>query len=105
MSLADHRKILGFPGSLQESLSPWEGRALIEGVFRIHAKDMEKLAEVLTPAERIHLVKALKKLGKHALAVLDHTQTDFESEETRKPRAMPVMPPARPLKERFGPPV
>jgi MarR family transcriptional regulator, 2-MHQ and catechol-resistance regulon repressor len=61
-----------------------EGRALIEGVFRVHAKDMEKLAEVLTPAERIHLVKALKKLGKHARDVLDDAHADFEPEELNR---------------------
>jgi MarR family transcriptional regulator, 2-MHQ and catechol-resistance regulon repressor len=41
-----------------------EGRALIKQIFNAHAKDMEKLAEVLNSAERLQLVKALKKLGK-----------------------------------------
>jgi MarR family transcriptional regulator, 2-MHQ and catechol-resistance regulon repressor len=43
-----------------------EGRALIKQIFNAQAKDMEKLAEVLTSAERLQLVKALKKLGKQA---------------------------------------
>jgi MarR family transcriptional regulator, 2-MHQ and catechol-resistance regulon repressor len=43
-----------------------EGRTLIKQMFSAHAKDMEKLAEVLTGGERLQLVKALKKLGKQA---------------------------------------
>jgi MarR family transcriptional regulator, 2-MHQ and catechol-resistance regulon repressor len=43
-----------------------EGRTLIKQIFSAHAKDMEKLAEVLTSAERRQLLKALKKLGKQA---------------------------------------
>ena len=43
-----------------------EGRSLIKQMFSAHAKDMEKLAEVLTTAERLQLVRALKKLGKQA---------------------------------------
>jgi MarR family transcriptional regulator, 2-MHQ and catechol-resistance regulon repressor len=43
-----------------------EGRALIKQIFNAQAKDMEKLAEVLTKAERLQLVKALKRLGKQA---------------------------------------
>jgi MarR family transcriptional regulator, 2-MHQ and catechol-resistance regulon repressor len=43
-----------------------KGRDLISTMFSVHAKDMEKLAEILTPTERVHLVNALKRLGKHA---------------------------------------
>ena len=43
-----------------------EGRTLIKRMFSAHARDMEKLAEVLTTSERLQLVKALKKLGKQA---------------------------------------
>ena len=43
-----------------------EGRALIKQIFNAHAKDMEKLAEALTRAERLQLLKVLKKLGKQA---------------------------------------
>jgi MarR family transcriptional regulator, 2-MHQ and catechol-resistance regulon repressor len=46
-------------------LSP-EGRHLITTIFSAHAKDMEKLAEILTPSERVQLVNTLKRLGKHA---------------------------------------
>jgi len=43
-----------------------KGRTLIRQIFHIHAKRMEELAQVLTESERVHLVNALKKLGKHA---------------------------------------
>ena len=43
-----------------------KGRDLITTIFSVHAKDMEKLAEILTPTERAQLVNALKRLGKHA---------------------------------------
>jgi MarR family transcriptional regulator, 2-MHQ and catechol-resistance regulon repressor len=43
-----------------------EGRTLIKQTFSAQAKDMEKLAEVLTNGERLQLAKALKKLGKQA---------------------------------------
>ena len=46
-------------------LSP-EGRDLITAIFSAHAKDMEKLAEILTQRERAQLVNTLKRLGKHA---------------------------------------
>ena len=42
------------------------GRRLITKIFCAHAKDMENLAEILTPTERRQLVNALRKLGKHA---------------------------------------
>jgi MarR family transcriptional regulator, 2-MHQ and catechol-resistance regulon repressor len=43
-----------------------KGRTLIRRVFNAHAKTMEELAQVLTESERVHLIEALKKLGKHA---------------------------------------
>ena len=43
-----------------------KGRALIRRVFTAHAKNMEELARLLTSSERVQLVEALKKLGKHA---------------------------------------
>jgi len=43
-----------------------KGRRLISRVFDAHAKHLEELASVLTPAERLQLTEALKKLGKHA---------------------------------------
>ena len=42
------------------------GRTLIRRVFDAHARNMEELAQVLSDAERVQLVEALKKLGKHA---------------------------------------
>ena len=43
-----------------------KGRDLITSTFSVHANDMEKLAEILAPSERVQLVNALKRLGKHA---------------------------------------
>jgi MarR family transcriptional regulator, 2-MHQ and catechol-resistance regulon repressor len=43
-----------------------KGRDLISAIFSVHAKDMEKLAEILTRTEKVQLVNALKRLGKHA---------------------------------------
>jgi hypothetical protein len=37
-------------------------------VFGAHAKEMDDLAKVLEPSERVHLADLLKKLGKHAEA-------------------------------------
>jgi MarR family transcriptional regulator, 2-MHQ and catechol-resistance regulon repressor len=45
-----------------------KGSRLIDRIFTEHAEHLEKLAEVLTPAERVQLMKALKKLGKQAAA-------------------------------------
>jgi MarR family 2-MHQ and catechol resistance regulon transcriptional repressor len=42
------------------------GRALIKRVFAANAKMLEEIAEVLSPAERVHLIDTLKKLGKNA---------------------------------------
>jgi MarR family 2-MHQ and catechol resistance regulon transcriptional repressor len=43
-----------------------KGRDLIATIFSVHAEDMEKLAQILKPTERVRLVNALKRLGKHA---------------------------------------
>ncbi|HYZ74801.1 MAG TPA: MarR family winged helix-turn-helix transcriptional regulator [Chthoniobacterales bacterium] len=43
-----------------------KGRELITTIFSVHAEDMEKLAQILKPTERVQLVNALKRLGKHA---------------------------------------
>jgi len=43
-----------------------KGRRLSERIFSAHAKHMEELTSVLTPAERLSLLEGLKKLGKHA---------------------------------------
>lgn len=45
-----------------------KGRTLIKRVFGAHAKEMDDLAKVLEPSERVHLADLLKKLGKHAEA-------------------------------------
>ncbi|MBX6314149.1 MAG: MarR family transcriptional regulator [Isosphaeraceae bacterium] len=46
------------------------GRQLIETVFADHAKDMERLIEVLRPEERATLVELLKKVGRKAAEAL-----------------------------------
>jgi MarR family transcriptional regulator, 2-MHQ and catechol-resistance regulon repressor len=43
-----------------------KGRDLITAIFSVHAKDMERLVELLTRTERLQLVNALKRLGKQA---------------------------------------
>jgi MarR family 2-MHQ and catechol resistance regulon transcriptional repressor len=47
-----------------------KGRQLIECAFAQHAADMEKTMAVLTDAERVQLIRLLKKLGKFAAARL-----------------------------------
>ena len=49
-----------------------KGRDLISTMFSVHAKDMEELAEILTPTERARLVNTLKKLSKHAAGFAAH---------------------------------
>ena len=43
-----------------------KGRKLIRRGFRQHAAAMEKVVSVLSKAERLTLLRLLKKLGKHA---------------------------------------
>jgi MarR family transcriptional regulator, 2-MHQ and catechol-resistance regulon repressor len=47
------------------------GRRLIERVFEKHTQDMEQTMAVLRPAERVELVRLLKKVGMWAAARLD----------------------------------
>jgi MarR family transcriptional regulator, 2-MHQ and catechol-resistance regulon repressor len=47
------------------------GRDLIERAFQKHAVDMEDTMAVLRPAERIELIRLLKKVGMWAAARLD----------------------------------
>jgi MarR family 2-MHQ and catechol resistance regulon transcriptional repressor len=42
------------------------GRGVIESAYAQHAKKLERIAAVLTLAERTELVRLLKKMGKHA---------------------------------------
>ena len=44
------------------------GERLIENAFRQHALDMEETMAVLTPGERIELIRLLKKVGMFAAA-------------------------------------
>jgi MarR family 2-MHQ and catechol resistance regulon transcriptional repressor len=50
-----------------------EGRKLIKLIFNAHARQMEKLAGVLTASERLQLIETLKKLGKHAAQLSEKT--------------------------------
>jgi MarR family 2-MHQ and catechol resistance regulon transcriptional repressor len=43
-----------------------EGRTLVTRVFQEHEREMDKLASVLSPVERVQLAESLKKLGKRA---------------------------------------
>src|ERR1700757_2919514 len=52
-----------------------KGRDLIATIFSVHAEDMEKLAKILTPIERVQLVNALNKLGKHAAEFAPHNRS------------------------------
>jgi MarR family 2-MHQ and catechol resistance regulon transcriptional repressor len=48
------------------------GKSLIESAFRRHARDMEETLAVLRPAERLELVRLLKKAGLWAEARLEN---------------------------------
>ena len=43
-----------------------KGRMAIERAYAVHAENLEKIADVLTPAERDELVRLLKKIGLNA---------------------------------------
>ena len=43
-----------------------KGREVIEQAYDRHARNLEKIAAVLEPAERVELVRLLKKVGYHA---------------------------------------
>jgi len=42
------------------------GHKIIKQAYEKHSRNLEKIAEVLTPKERDELVRLLKKIGKHA---------------------------------------
>ncbi|MGD9332940.1 MAG: MarR family transcriptional regulator [Desulfobacterales bacterium] len=42
------------------------GRRLIKSAFDAHSQNLEKMVAVLTPEERLEIVRLLKKLGRHA---------------------------------------
>lgn len=46
-----------------------KGRKIIEPAYSKHGKNLEKVAEGLTPEERSELVRLLKKLGYHAVRI------------------------------------
>lgn len=46
-----------------------KGRKFIEPAYARHAKNLEKVASVLTSEERSELVRLLKKLGTHAARI------------------------------------
>ena len=54
-----------------------KGKRLIECAFRQHARDMEKTIAVLTPPERVELIRLLKKVGIFAAARLNHPKPDI----------------------------
>jgi MarR family transcriptional regulator, 2-MHQ and catechol-resistance regulon repressor len=46
-----------------------EGRRLIEAAYAVHARNLERIAGVLSPVERSDLVRLLKKIGRHAQCI------------------------------------
>jgi MarR family 2-MHQ and catechol resistance regulon transcriptional repressor len=50
------------------------GRRLIEKAFEQHTRDMEETLAVLSPTDRVQLVRLLKKAGLSAAARLDETR-------------------------------
>jgi MarR family 2-MHQ and catechol resistance regulon transcriptional repressor len=66
-----------------------KGRSLITSIFSVHAEDMEKLAEILTPTERAQLVDALKKLGKHAAEFAAVATLNRLTEPTKQTKSSP----------------
>lgn len=51
-----------------------QGAALIQCAFRQHALDMEQAVAVLTPRERLRLIRLLKKLGSFAASQANHAE-------------------------------
>ena len=47
------------------------GRRLIRAAFEKHARNLERIADVLIPKERSELVRLLKKIGLHAQDLTD----------------------------------
>ena len=43
-----------------------DGRKVIENAYALHQRNLERVAEVLSPSERDELVRLLKKIGVHA---------------------------------------
>ena len=66
-----------------------KGRDLIASIFSVHAEDMEQLAQILKPAERVQFVNALKSLGKRAeeFAADNSLNRLTETAKQRKSRA------------------
>lgn len=46
------------------------GKKIITTAYDRHARNLEKVADALTPAERIELARMLKKIGRHAEKML-----------------------------------
>ena len=72
-----------------------KGRNLITAIFSVHADAMEKLAEILKPTERVQLVDALKKLGKHAAEFADNSLNRL-TETSERGKSPAKQPSARP---------
>ena len=43
-----------------------EGRIVIKRAFEVHQRNLEKIADALTPGEQDELIRLLKKIGYHA---------------------------------------
>jgi len=62
-----------------------KGRRLIECAFTRHALDMEETVVVLTDAERLELIRLLKKLGMFAEARTKDRKSSLQAERHRQP--------------------
>ncbi|HUS06492.1 MAG TPA: MarR family transcriptional regulator [Bryobacteraceae bacterium] len=60
-----------------------EGKRLIEAAFQQHAADMEETLAVLRPAERLELIRLLKKAGLWAAARLEDVEQLHRSQRNR----------------------
>jgi MarR family transcriptional regulator, 2-MHQ and catechol-resistance regulon repressor len=60
-----------------------EGKRLITSVFAEHERDMERAASALAPAERVTLVRLLKKLGVEAERMLGVSAEPKETHDAR----------------------
>jgi MarR family 2-MHQ and catechol resistance regulon transcriptional repressor len=60
------------------------GRRLIEKTYEVHAAQLERIAAVLSDAERSDLVRLLKKIGRHAQGMALDQRKDRKSTATRR---------------------
>jgi MarR family 2-MHQ and catechol resistance regulon transcriptional repressor len=57
-----------------------QGRRLVSGAFREHARQLESLMSILDPSQQVQLYAGLKKLGRSAAAALDRERSETEDQ-------------------------